>query len=416
MATSEKQKFRAGAGTGTIRFPEELFPLEGFCQVHDDPHARVLLLGGNELAAIVSIELVFTPKEVIQHCKERLQRTFGISPERVWVHTTHVISTPHAPEGEKRGLFLEAVYAAVDEAVAGAEATLQHARIGVGLCISDLIENRDIMTPDGPWIGRNGYGPTNKLLTLLRFESMNHQPIAFLINYALKPSVLDNAGMERRERQVSSDAPGYACTVLEGALHAPTLFATSAAGDQIPRETALYYELQEDGSLVLRDLGVEAGFAMVKRLGSELAVDVLKIAENIQCVVLDRPVHLVQRQFLWKTKRPVEMKPQHRIDYVEGPESPITVSVMRIGPLMLVACKPEINCITELHLRARCLSKYTLFFSMVDGGMKYMPDSKSYVDNTWEAMRSRFMPGAAEKFVQVAADLSRELSMVDAVR
>lgn len=38
------QEFYAGCGSGGIRFLGELFPLEGFEKVHDDPQARVLMV------------------------------------------------------------------------------------------------------------------------------------------------------------------------------------------------------------------------------------------------------------------------------------------------------------------------------------------------------------------------------------
>ena len=42
---------------------------------------------------------------------------------------------------------------------------------------------------------------------------------------------------------------------------------------------------------------------------------------------------------------------------------------------------------------------------MINGGMKYMPDKKSYDELHWEALSSMLMPGAAEKFVETALEI-----------
>ena len=50
-------KLFAGAGCGTIHFPDALFPMEGFRAIHDAPIARVLALECGKKAALVSLEL-----------------------------------------------------------------------------------------------------------------------------------------------------------------------------------------------------------------------------------------------------------------------------------------------------------------------------------------------------------------------
>ena len=53
---------KAGFGKGTIRFPQEFFPQEGFCGVHDDPHVRLMVLEAEDGAlALLEAELVIIP-------------------------------------------------------------------------------------------------------------------------------------------------------------------------------------------------------------------------------------------------------------------------------------------------------------------------------------------------------------------
>lgn len=406
----EKEKFQAGAGVGTIRFPGKLFPLEGFYKVHDDPMVRVLILGAQKKSAIVSIELVMLTEDVIEQCRQIVSRHTQIETENIWIHMTHAIATPHIPKDARADVYCAAVCQAVEEASARAADSIVDAKMGVGVGISDLIVNRDIETADGMWIGKAGDGPTNKLMTVLRFENMKKEPIAFLVSYAMKPCVLDNSQKERGERQVSSDAPGLACRLMEERCKVPVLFCMSAAGDQIPREVALYDAVQEDGSIVTIDLGVKKGISMMKELGFEMAQDAMRIADRLPCVPIEKPVEVRRSEFRWKTKQPMILKPQKQGKYTENGETSVEVGVMRIGPLVIIAGKPEMNCITELHLKAKSMSKYTIIMTMVNGGMRYMPDENSYAMNSWEAMSSLLMPGAAEKFIDVASEMVREVN------
>ena len=59
--------------------------------------------------------------------------------------------------------------------------------------------------------------------------------------------------------------------MVEEAFGAPCLFCMPAAGDQYPKEMALYFDLNEDGTEMVKvDLGVKAGLEIVNRLGDEM--------------------------------------------------------------------------------------------------------------------------------------------------
>lgn len=64
---------KAGFGKGTICFPEDMFPVEGFCGVHDDPHMRLMLLRLKDTAfALLEAELVIIPRTSIQGWREKI--------------------------------------------------------------------------------------------------------------------------------------------------------------------------------------------------------------------------------------------------------------------------------------------------------------------------------------------------------
>ena len=94
---------RAGAGAAPIVFPAETFPTDGIMGVHDDPYFRVLVLEKGERAALCSAELVNIPDDGIALAKRIVGGLTGTREENVWIHTTHAITTPHAPYDPEKG-------------------------------------------------------------------------------------------------------------------------------------------------------------------------------------------------------------------------------------------------------------------------------------------------------------------------
>lgn len=447
---------KAGAGKAAIHFPDALFPLEGFCGVHDEPHARILLLEpdltAKQRVVVVALELVMLPEPMLEDLKERICGMTGAVSENIWIHVTHAITTPHAPGGpaigpggpamdpagqavpspedlltvlrhnsngrdvnkhervqNKYSLYEIAVQTAVLAAARQAVEMLVEVRVGIGQGDCDINCNRDIQTPYGWWIGNHGNGLSNKQLSVIKFETEGGRTVACVISYGLKPCAIDNSWMNENKRQVSSDIPGRACGLMEEALNAPVLFLMSAAGDQIPKKQAWYDEVLADGTVRTVDLGVDKGLLMVEELGNIMAQAALKVVHPMECSTEISRMEILKTTINWPAKERMNMHPRKAAEFVaDGRMAAVPVGLLILGPIAFVATKPEVNCITELELKQLSPFKYTFLVTMVNGGMKYMPDRQSYDHVTWEAMASMLMPGAAEAFVQTAGKLLKQ--------
>ncbi len=413
-----KQQF-AGAGTTKIQFPNELFPLEGFKGVHDNPASKVLLLNCGEQVAVVSLELVMLDPDGIAAVKKIVGEITNTKFENIWVHTTHVITTPHAPhaprgmggvaleigEEEKKdldrkiALFNTAVMDGVTKASEEAAKTFRAAKMGVGTGECHVNVNRDLETPYGWWISFAPEGPSNHTATILRFEDEQGKAIGALISYGLKPCCIDNSEMDTGNRLVSSDVPGLACQLLEEQLGAPVLFAMSAAGDQVPVEQAWYDVVEENGTVRKVDLGVQAGLEMVDRLGHKMAEELAPVLEQITCDQTAPIICLDGSYIEWPGKGRMKFQLTKNVEFVAEGMQKVDALVMTIGDVALVGTKPEVNTVTEAQLQAASPYAHTLLVSMVNGGQKYMPDQASYDNITWESQSSALMPGAAEAWV-----------------
>lgn len=419
---------KVGAGNAEIMFQKELFPLEGFCGIHDLPKVSVLVIEEAQKVAIVSIEIVMLWDDFIEKCRKAVEEITETPFENVWIHVTHAITTPHAPGGPRIGLggevtegkedreeaellkkresyentIMYALHKAAEEA-----SLLKEAEMAVGTGSCDLIRGRDIETPGGWWIGIDGAGESNETMTVLGFRDTDTNLIAVLLSYGMKPCVIDNSEMEKGNRLISADAPGLCCRELENSLGTTVLYCTAAAGDRVPVKTAWYDQVGSDGKPETVDLGVEQGIAFAREMAGQMAAAAEKIIDEAKPVRVDEISHKAG-SFVWETKGRIPLQPYRELTFTSDGKKDVPVEIISLGSVVLVAGKPEINAITERQLQKRSQYRNTLYLSMVNGGMKYMPDLESYHRISWESQASMLMPGAAEAFVDTAIKLMEE--------
>lgn len=396
MKTDTRYALKVGAGAHEIVFPDAMFPVEGFNgHVHINPFVRVLLLEQRTKIAIVSYEMVNVPSDVIAQVKTIVSEKTDTSVHHVWVHATHAITTPHAPDNTvKRSLFVDAMVNAAATAAERAAATFQPAELGVATGNCNVNANRDITIGENWYYGLGSTMPSNKKMTVLCFRGLDGNAIGFFISYGIKPTAIDNVEMDTVTRKISSDVPGIACRMMEAEFHVPSLFCMPAAGDQIPRETAMYWEADKAGQAVEIKRTVAEGIEIVERLGREMGNAALAIANSITDFTdEEQPIISADTSFTWPNK---------------NGDGEVTTAVRGIAvgnDLAFVGLKPEINALTEMELLDVSPYKHTLILSFLDGDSKYMPDKHSHDLQTWEWKRSGTAKGSAEKFVETAANL-----------
>lgn len=415
-------KLKAGAGAGTIHFPAEMFPIEGFCGIHDDPHARILLLESGKRAAIVSLELVMLPDTQIGKIQKLVGECCGVRPEDVFVHLTHAITTPHDPRmmpphmrpdnAETVGRLHEAaVLVAVKAAAEQAAESIMEVSASLAKGESAVNANRDVETPFGWWIGAVGSGPVNRDLRVLEFSDRQGRPVALLLSYALKTCAVDNSQMEENKRLISSDAAGRCCTLLEEKYGVPVLFLMSAAANQVPRQTAWYDEITPGGEVGTVDRGVEYGLRLVSELGGELAEDAASALQSVEVISPQAEIKTAASSFPWPALSRISRQPRRGLDWpLTGQDTDVPVHVMALGSMAFVFGKAEMNPPTEAELLAGSPYPHTFLVTMTNGGMKYMPEAAAYDACTWEAQSASVARGGAEKFVEAALGLLRELA------
>lgn len=416
------ETLRAGAGIAAMVFPQDYFIKtaedgtvsyeDGFSgAVHsfqgengvivDDLCTRVLLVEDGVRVAFVALEVAQAPADQVAYTKQIVGEICGVDPANVWVHTTHQFGFMHRPsDTAKAETYDTLMKRAAREAAEQAIASFQPAKLGVGTGECHVSANKNITAPaeigGGPYYGPGSTLETDPTMTVLRFDALDGSPIGFFLSYGTKPSALCTTGKTVGNRQVNTEVTGHASKLMEEAFGAPALFCMPAAGDQYPRETAMYYGFDEAGNWGVIDIGFDEGIKIVDRLGAEMGRDAVAIAKSIDCAADEAEVSIAATAFAYPNK-------------AGDGEIEITVDAITMGDVAFVGFKQEMDCVTGQQIQAGSPYKTTLLVSFLNGDGKYLGHKEAYDFNggigTWETKRSAFAVGAAERMVEVADGL-----------
>lgn len=416
------ETLRAGAGIAAMVFPQDYFIKtaedgtisyeDGFSgAVHsfqgengvivDDLCTRVLLVEDGVRVAFVALEVAQAPADQVAYTKQIVGEICGVDPANVWVHTTHQFGFMHRPSDTTKAETYDALMKrAAREAAEQAIASFQPAKLGVGIGECHVSANKNITAPaeigGGPYYGPGSTLETDPTMTVLRFDALDGSPIGFFLSYGTKPSALCTTGKTVGNRQVNTEVTGHASKLMEEAFGAPALFCMPAAGDQYPRETAMYYGFDEAGNWGVIDIGFDEGIKIVDRLGAEMGRDAVAIAKSIDCAASEAEVSIAATAFAYPNK-------------AGDGEIEITVDAITMGDVAFVGFKQEMDCVTGQQIQTGSPYKTTLLVSFLNGDGKYLGHKEAYDFNggigTWETKRSAFAVGAAERMVEVADGL-----------
>lgn len=408
-SATDTTSLKAGAGAAEIVFPSALFAnpgaVEGFGgTIHDNPHARVMVLETNSKVAIVALELVRTDADGVALVKDIVNQYTGTPKNNIWVHSNHTITTPHEPsDAALKSLWMASLKAAITTAAQNAATSFQPATAGFGTGTSDVNENRNVLMSDGQYhIGLGGTLASNKNMTILRVNAVSSgSPIGFIISYGVKPTAIDNAGQAAGVRQISSDVPGLASTMMEQQFGAPTLFLMGASGDQTPKYDAL--RAVDNGGGNVTDnvdfypiVGMTYIIQQMTALGTQMGNDAIAIAKNIAASETHQIISYDTTTFQW---------PDSTQDALED----LQVDSIRFGNAAFIGFKPEIDAVTEQQLQAAALQlgfSHVMLDSFLAGDAKYMPHAAAYTAPlTVEAKKTGFAVGAAEELVTTSLKL-----------
>ena len=419
---------RAGAAKVDVTPAESALP-KNYRGVLDRVYARAIVLeSGNARAALVTVDAGMLPDPIWQAVTRQLDTELGIPPANVLLTATHTHSVPGPPAANYAKKIVDAVRLARQK--------LTPARIGFGTGMSYINVNRQITDPKTGkwWEGPNREGPSDKTVAVLKFETLNGEPLAVYYNYAVHGVIAGQTD------QISGDIPGASSRYIEDAFggNVVAVWSTGASGDQNPLYYQQTYDLRE---IRIRDYakrGIDISNAMppggegldrndpatarlmsqqrqmLLSMGQFLGEEVLYVMRTVDRT--DADVRLSGQQKTIQCpgrERTNDGRAGAEGTYKDAGPVEIRLGLLRIGDAMIGAVNAEVFNPIAQRLKRESPFKATMMATLTNGAARsgYIPDDASYGKYTFEVLSSRLQPGCAE-----SAIVNGLLELIDAAR
>jgi hypothetical protein len=409
-------KLLVGAARVDITPPADAgLPMEGFYSrkqgfqgIHDHIYVRAIVLSdGTSSACILAWELIGMPDNAWQDLSQRISKELGIPADNLILAAEHVHSAPSVAGAYVQGspatiAYTKTLENEAFEAVKQAKANLQPAQFGFGTGKAYVNINRREFFPKNGWVwlGYNPDGPSDKTVSVLKFETLSGKPIALFINYSVHGVVMGPDNLE-----ISGDLPGATSRFVEqyyegkkdvrgdagwdlelqpqekvGGNEVVALWTSGPAGDQNP---------------IVMDSGED--FSMVDALGRILGEESVRVANNITTVSQKATIWGSQ-QVLTCPGETVEAGPTPRAEYKFKDSNPVNIrlSLLMLNKIALAGVSGEV--LTPIFQRLKNESPFTdtIMVTHANGLSDYIPDDAAYSHLGYEVVSSRLKPGCAE--------------------
>ncbi len=409
-------QLKAGAARVDITPDAGVLP-EQFRRIEHPIYARVLVLdNGTARAVLVLAEVPTIAESVTTELKQRLSVLADTDERNILVGCTHTHNSIRLDRSVGRvrhtttnlpgsDAFLELATARIADAVDGACAKLQPARIGYASADLGLIVNRNQWLPEQhryiEGADRSGTLPIDQRLGVLTVQTNAGEPIAFLLNYGIEPVVMMSI-----KDAISGDVPGLASRYVEDRVggDAVALFMIGSTGkvrwgrnvgngrDPIPLATALATILGEESLAISAATRLED--SRVVLMGLERAFEcpgkvTTPLNESTHCDCSADPKAV-----------PPEFKNE------EGPPVTVAMGLLRIGDLAIVQVDANVSPAVWLKLAAASPFSKTALAALAYGPVHYVVSDADYPLNTYEATASMAKAGYAEEnFIETSLEM-----------
>jgi neutral ceramidase len=354
--------------------------------VHDKIYHRVVAMdSGDTQFYLISSDLCLFSPVVYEEVAEDLRKELGIQPKQVWWSVTHTHAAPEVgpPSIYKTLLgrsdhewdrdYTKLVKSSLIEAVKKAHATLEPARVGMGLGIAFANINRRAKDVDGSVsLGLNPDGPTDRQIGLIRLEKLDGAPIALVMNYAMHGTVLSG-----KNTLIGGDGPGTVSAYVEQKIGAPVLYINGAAGNMAPIYSV--YDNERQGHLsqfkvLLGDRVLSAASAM----GPSTSDVSMSLGEKS----IDTPR---KDGLSWPDDLSAYAAVENGRPLVRLP-----IRFLRLNDTLIWSAPVELLCEIAIEVRNQSPFPRTFYFGYTNGWLGYLPTSKAFEEGGYEPKTSPF--------------------------
>ncbi|PHQ64097.1 MAG: hypothetical protein COC10_02650 [Sphingobium sp.] len=359
--------------------------------------------GSRAILIIADVPTISAP--VAQDIIARVAAEAKVPRERILLGTTHThnvirvdpnavgIILPGSPE------YVAQVTKAASAAVHQALAQMQPAKLGVGKGTAHLVGNRNMWSPaHGRYISdvdRTGTEPIDHSLGVVKFETLDGRPIAYLLNYAFEPVIA-----MAMKSAISGDVPGVAARLIEERSGgAPALFTIGAAGVPLYRAEDTPEPQRADHARQL-----------MQSYGTILAEEALAVSRDLAMRSDGIVIGGAAKALVCPGKATSPFNLPDRCAYTADSKLPacnfkdrdtepvkLEMGVIRIGDLALVQTDANITPALGEKLHRRSPLTQTWIVALTFGPLRFVVDDAAYGYDSYEATATTAKKGCAEQ-------------------
>jgi neutral ceramidase len=415
-AYAQNTGLRVGAAKVDVTPAANALP-KNYDGILDHIYSRAIVIdNGSATAALITVDAGGVPDAIWQAVSKQIENELGIPAKNVFLSATHSHSVPGQPAGPYTQKIVESVRVAKQR--------LAPARIGYGTGVSYINVNRNIIDPKTRrwWEGPNYEGASDKTVAVIKFETLNGEPLAVYYNYAMHGVAAGQLDL------VSGDAPGTTSKYIEDSFDDKivALWSSGAAGDQNPIYFQQTYDLREirikdyakrgqdiSNSMPPGGQGLNKKDPTVIKLMNQQKQMILSmgqfLGEEVMHVMrgMERMDSSIQVDGKFKTvscpgrERTNEGRAGFPGEYKEAGPVEIRLGLLALGDIMIGAVNAEVfNPIAE-RLKKESPYARTMMATLTNGSARsgYIPHDAGFGMYTFEVLSSRLQPGCAESAI-----------------
>ncbi len=371
-------------------------PSEGKYQ---DLFAKAAVFSDDSLElALITADVVAFDDTTVVPVRRRIQRQYGIPPERLMLCASHthcgpVVRDPELtsyPERDEQ--WFSELHDTLVHLVGEARDNLQEARLGWGVGSCTLAVNRRRVTPSGTTMQPNPDGPTDPDVPVLRIADPDGGVRGLLFSLACHPTT-------RGEYLLGGDYPGFAQAFLEQEFKgASALFIAGCHGDQKPRSVGPDGSFKPGTVEVVKGLGRELSQAVLTRLAGPL--EPVDGPLGAAAAIVDLPFQNPPTRQELEAHAAGENKWRKRwaehllalLDSGKGfPTSrPLEVQVFHLGDLTVASLGGEVCVGIGLRLKRELADRKLLVAAYTNSVAGYIPNKELFPEGGYEVDGSYF--------------------------
>lgn len=357
--------------------------------IHDELYASALYFSGdNTNVLLITTDLIAFSAGFTDDIKGLISSKTGIPPDNIVISAVHNHGGPAVKTYEKKVPEANEDYIKVlkEKLILVAENASKNSmpfRMGFSKGSCDLNINRRALFADGGiWLGRNPGGPCDHEVDVVKFEDLNSNLMAVLVNW---PCHATASGPNNY--QITGDWPGAAARYirkLEG--HDIVVAITAGASADI---NPIY--------------GPGNDYNEIEAIGFHVGTEAWKTLAHTATYPVSS-LEITNTALTFPGKKP-DADHFPKASYEGGPDVEIRLAVLKIGELVLCGISGEV--MTEIGMEIKKQSPYsgTLVITHCNGSSGYICTDKSFTEGGYEIQVTELMPGVEKPLVKKIIDM-----------